>query len=65
MKQLLYELFDEDDIRILLADKFDLPASAVEVVKNGYEVSFKVSFKVPVPYEKVVIDNTDYLVRKR
>lgn len=61
MKQLVYELFDEDDIRILLADKFDLPASAVEVVKNGNEVSFK----VPVPYEKVVIDNTDYLVRNR
>lgn len=59
MKQLLYEIFDEDDIRILLADTFNLPASAVEVVKNGNEVSFK----VPVPYEKVVINNTDYLVR--
>lgn len=32
-----------------------------KIVKNGNEVSFKVS----VPYEKVVIDNTDYLVRKR
>lgn len=60
MKQIVYELFDEDDIRVFLADKLSLPASAVEVVKDGNDVLFK----IPVPYEKVVINDTDYLVRK-
>lgn len=46
---------------MIIADRYDLPVSAVEIDRSeGSTV-----FKVEVPYEKVVIDQTDYLVRKR
>lgn len=61
MKQVIYDILSEGDLRMIIADRYDLPVSAVEIDRSeGSTV-----FKVEVPYEKVVIDQTDYLVRKR
>lgn len=60
MKQVIYDILSEGDLIEIIARHYNLPVSAVEI--DRYEGS--TVFKVEVPYEKVVIDQTDYLVRK-
>lgn len=61
MKQVLYDILSEGDLKKIVAEHYNLPVSAVEIDRSeGSTV-----FKVEVPYEKVVIDQTDYFVRKR
>lgn len=59
MKQVMYDILTEGDLRQIIAKHYDLPLSRIEIDRSDGNTIFKVE----VPYEKVVINNIDYLVR--